>query len=67
MKDADSSTRLNSDKNPPQAPEQQPVAPKDEHRAQPGSEEHRENQQELGVGPDHRTEDMKRGHRGTFP
>lgn len=27
----------------------------------------RENQQSLGVGPDHRTPDMKKGHRGTFP
>jgi hypothetical protein len=27
----------------------------------------RENQQRLGVGPEHRTEAMKKGHRGTFP
>ena len=26
-----------------------------------------ENQQDLGVGADHKTEDMEEGHRGTFP
>jgi len=27
----------------------------------------RENQHRLGVGPEHKTDTMKRGHRGTFP
>jgi hypothetical protein len=27
----------------------------------------KENQQRLGVGPEHKTEAMKKGHRGTFP
>lgn len=27
----------------------------------------RENQQSLGVGSDHKTPEMKKGHRGTFP
>jgi hypothetical protein len=27
----------------------------------------RKNQRELGVEPDHKTPDMKKGHRGTFP
>ena len=26
-----------------------------------------ENQRKLNVGADHRTPDMKKGHRGTFP
>jgi hypothetical protein len=26
-----------------------------------------ENQRDLGVGQDHKTEDMEEGHRGTFP
>ena len=26
-----------------------------------------ENQRKLGVGSDHKTPDMKKGHRGTFP
>ena len=25
------------------------------------------NQERLGVGPDHKTPEMKKGHRGTFP
>jgi hypothetical protein len=31
------------------------------------SEKLRQNQQRLGVGPEHKTESMKKGHRGTFP
>jgi hypothetical protein len=27
----------------------------------------RENQHRLGVGPEHKTDSMKKGHRGTFP
>ena len=27
----------------------------------------KENQKRLGVGPDHKTAQMKKGHRGTFP
>ena len=27
----------------------------------------RENQEELKVGEDHKTDDMEQGHRGTFP
>lgn len=27
----------------------------------------KENQQRLGVGPEHKTDAMKKGHRGTFP
>jgi hypothetical protein len=27
----------------------------------------RQNQQDLGVGPDHETADMRKSHRGTFP
>jgi hypothetical protein len=26
-----------------------------------------DNQRQLGVGKDHKTADMKKGHRGTFP
>ena len=49
-------------------------------RAQPGgaglarasdgrrsNEQLKRNQERLGVGPDHRTEAMKKGKRGTFP
>jgi hypothetical protein len=27
----------------------------------------KENQERLRVGPDHKTPEMKKGHRGTFP
>ena len=30
-------------------------------------ERQRENQKRLGVGPDHKTPEMKKAHRGTFP
>ena len=66
MKDANSSTRIKSgDKQVREAPK--PPAPGDEHRARPESEQHRENQRELGVTEDHYTEDMKDKKRGTFP
>lgn len=31
------------------------------------AEKQKENQRRLGVGPEHKTEAMKKGHRGTFP
>jgi hypothetical protein len=30
-------------------------------------EKQKENQKRLGVGADHKTPEMKKGHRGTFP
>ena len=30
-------------------------------------ERQKENQKRLGVGPDHKTPEMKKNHRGTFP
>lgn len=30
-------------------------------------EKQKENQKRLGVGTDHKTPEMKKGHRGTFP
>ena len=32
-----------------------------------GSDQIKRNQESLGVGEDHRTKDMKKGGRGTFP
>ena len=66
MKDANRSTRLDTDdREPKEAP--QPAPEGKEHRARPGSSEHQHNQRDLGIGPDHRTEEMRRGRRGTFP
>jgi hypothetical protein len=41
------------------------AAKKPDARRDPGKL--RENQERLGVGPEHKTEAMKKGHRGTFP
>jgi hypothetical protein len=38
---------------------------RDDARRDPGKQ--RKNQERLGVGPEHKTEAMKKGHRGTFP
>jgi hypothetical protein len=66
MKDANRSTQLKTgNKQAKGAPA--PAEPGKEHRAEPGSERHHENQKELGVTEDHRTEDMKQDNRGTFP
>jgi len=69
MKHAKSNTDSNTD--PKHRNEAVPTPgkspPREKHRAEPGSSAQRDNQQKLGVGADHRTEDMKRGHRGTFP
>ncbi|HEX7249652.1 MAG TPA: hypothetical protein VF262_04605 [Burkholderiales bacterium] len=35
--------------------------------ARGSTEKQKENQRRLGVGPEHKTEAMKKGHRGTFP
>jgi len=35
--------------------------------ARENPEKQQENQRRLGVGPEHKTEAMKKGHRGTFP
>lgn len=35
--------------------------------ARGNAERLKDNQQRLGVGPEHKTDAMKRGHRGTFP
>lgn len=35
--------------------------------ARGSAEKQKENQRRLGVGPEHKTEAMKKGHRGTFP
>lgn len=66
MKDAEGSTRLKPGRKPKQAPAS-PADGGDEQPAAPGSERQRENRRELGAGEDHRTEDMERDHRGTFP
>lgn len=66
VKDANRSTHIDTgDSEPKEAP--RPPRPGKEHRARPGTNEHQDNQRDLGVGADHRTDEMRRGKRGTFP
>jgi hypothetical protein len=57
--------------NPPkQNPQPQQRATRATHKgadARGDSEKLKENQRRLGVGPEHKTEAMKKGRRGTFP
>ena len=66
MKEADSSTRLKPgekhSKNTPAAPQ-----PGKARRADARSPQHRANQDDLGIGADHRTDEMEKDKRGTFP
>jgi hypothetical protein len=70
-KDANRSTRIDAGpgdgghSEQKQAP--QPPRPGKGHRVRPGSSEQHDNQRELGVGPDHMTDAMRRDKRGTFP
>jgi hypothetical protein len=68
MKRANHSTQLQgSEKH--KKPAEQPTAQtgKNEHDAREDERKLAENQQDLGVGEDHKTEDMEEGGRGTFP
>ena len=49
---------------PPEAAAQTGKNPKD---AREDEAQLHENQEELGVGEDHQTDDMEQGNRGTFP
>jgi hypothetical protein len=67
MKRANHSTQLQGSekhKNPPQPAAQ---TGKNENDAREDDSKLAENQQDLGVGADHKTEDMEEGQRGTFP
>jgi hypothetical protein len=68
MKRANHSTQLKGStkhKQPPEQPAQQ--TGKHEGDAREDEGQLAENQQELGVGEDHKTDDMEQGGRGTFP
>lgn len=66
MKEADRNTRLKPgekhSENAPAAPQPGKV-----RRADPESPQHRANQDALGIGADHRTDEMEKDKRGTFP
>jgi len=70
VKDANRSTQIDTgDSGAKEAPEvvRKPAQPGKAHRARPGSNEHHDNQRDLGVGADHVTDEMRRDKRGTFP
>ena len=67
MKRSDHGTKLDTETKhdkPPQPAAQTGKNPRD---AREDEGKLTENQRELGVGDDHKTDDMERGHRGTFP
>jgi len=66
MKNADESSRHKSGKKQPTTAPAPPRPDKD-HRANLGSESHRTTQDDLGVEPCHRTEEMHQEKRSTFP
>jgi hypothetical protein len=68
MKRANHSTQLQGSEKHKKPPEQ-PTAQtgKNERDAREDDRKLAENQQDLGVGEDHKTEEMEEGHRGTFP
>lgn len=68
MKRANHSTKLQGSekhKRPDEPPA--PKTGKHEGDAREDEKQLTENQRELGVGDDHKTEDMEEGERGTFP
>ena len=75
MKRAEHSTTLHAPKEVPSQPpadatEKHPRDARKDADAAPGDAEAqklKENKKALGVDKDHRTDAMKKGHRGTFP
>jgi len=67
MKRANHSTQLKGSEKHKDRPEPAAQTGKNEHDARDDDRKLAENQQELGVGEDHKTEEMENGNRGTFP
>lgn len=66
-KNANSNTRLDVEPKHEKPPERASQTGPSEHDARQSEATLRENQRELGVGKDHKTEDMEESGRGTFP
>jgi hypothetical protein len=66
VKDANRSTHIDAGYSEQKEAPKRSLSGK-EQRAKPGSSEQHGNQRELGVGPDHLTEAMRRSKLGTFP
>lgn len=67
MKRSEHGTKLDTDTKHDQPPQPAPQTGKHPRDARDDDAQLGENQRELGVGDDHKTEDMEHGHRGTFP
>ncbi|MGE5525122.1 MAG: hypothetical protein ACM3SS_15525 [Rhodospirillaceae bacterium] len=67
MKRSDGGTKLDTETKHKKPPQPAAQTGKDPRNARDDEGKLAENQRELGVGEDHKTEEMKRGHRGTFP
>lgn len=67
MKNANSGTRLDQEPKHPKPPESAPQTGKNPNDARESERKLQQNQQELGVGEDHKTDAMQQGGRGTFP
>ena len=66
-KRANHSTHLDETTKHEKPPEPAAQTGKNEHDARDDDRKLHKNQRELGVGEDHKTEEMKQGGRGTFP
>jgi hypothetical protein len=67
MRRANHSTPLDQETKHEKPPQPAPQTGKNPKDAREDASQLAENQDELGVGADHKTDDMERGHRGTFP
>jgi hypothetical protein len=66
-KRAEHSTSLSGDEKQQKAQPSPPPTGKREGDARDNDGRLKKNQEELGVGDDHKTEEMEQGQRGTFP
>jgi hypothetical protein len=67
VKDANRSTQIDTENAEPKKEAPSPPPQAKGQRARPGSSAHQDNQRSLGVGSDHKTGEMRRDTRGTFP
>jgi hypothetical protein len=67
MKRSEHGTKLDTDAKHPKPPQPAPQTGKNPRDARDDEGRLQENQEELGVGEDHKTDDMERGKRGTYP
>jgi hypothetical protein len=66
-KRAEHSTHLDQSEKHKNPPQPAPQTGKNEHDARGNDSKLTENQRDLGVGKDHKTDEMEQEDRGTFP